>query len=74
MSGPKFDFTFFITTTGIVGSVMGLLSSVLYEPIFSSWKFRPVLMLTLVLGIFASLVDLIITMRWNLSIGIPGEQ
>ena len=72
-SGPNFDYTYYITVTGIVGSLMNLFSVVLYQRVFSGWRFRPAIILTLVVGGLASMVDLIIIMRWNIDIGIPDK-
>lgn len=71
--GPNFDYTYYITVTGIVGSLMNLFSVVLYQRVFSGWRFRPAIILTLVVGGLASMVDLIIIMRWNIDIGIPDK-
>jgi hypothetical protein len=72
-SGPNFNYTYYITVTGIVGSVMNLFSVVLYQHVFSGWRFRSAIILTLVIGGLASMVDLIIIMRWNIDIGIPDK-
>jgi hypothetical protein len=40
---------------------------------FSNWKFRPVLIFTLLLNALASTVDLVVIKRWNISIGIPDK-
>ena len=45
----------------------------LYQGCLSSWKFRPVLLLTISIGSAASIIDVIIIMRWNLAIGIPDK-
>ena len=71
--GPNFSYTYYITITGIVGSVVNFLAVVLYQNFLSSWKFRPVLIFTIVIGSLASVVDLIIIMRWNIAIGIPDK-
>lgn len=60
MTGPHFDYTFFITATGIVGSIMSLLSVLLFQRFFSTWRFRPAIIMTLVIGAFASMIDVII--------------
>ncbi|KAL9180748.1 hypothetical protein ACHAXT_011201 [Thalassiosira profunda] len=71
--GPNFDYTYYITVTGIVGSVVNFFAVVLYQNFFSDWRFRPVLILTMVIGSLACMVDLIIIMRWNVAIGIPDK-
>jgi len=70
-NGPNFSYTYYVTVTGIVGSVVNFLAVILYQNFLSTWKFRPVLIVTIVIGSLASIVDLIIIMRWNVAIGIP---
>eukprot|EP00581_Thalassiosira_minuscula_P012811 CAMPEP_0183716478 /NCGR_PEP_ID=MMETSP0737-20130205/10381_1 /TAXON_ID=385413 /ORGANISM="Thalassiosira miniscula, Strain CCMP1093" /LENGTH=646 /DNA_ID=CAMNT_0025945757 /DNA_START=224 /DNA_END=2165 /DNA_ORIENTATION=+ len=72
-NGPNFNYTFYITVTGIVGSIVNFLGVILYQNFLSSWRFRPVLIVTIVIGSLASIVDLIIIMRWNIAIGIPDK-
>lgn len=46
---------------------------VLYQNTLSGWRFRPALVCTVVIGSLASIIDLIIIMRWNVAIGIPDK-
>ena len=71
--GPGFDYTYYITVTGVVGSIVNFFGVILYQNFLSSWRFRPALIFTLVLGSLASIIDLIIIMRWNVAIGIPDK-
>ena len=71
--GPNFDYTFFITISGVVGSVMSFLSVLLYQRFLSTWRFRSAIILTLVISSFASIVDVILVLRWNLVIGVPDK-
>eukprot|EP00578_Thalassiosira_sp_NH16_P016705 CAMPEP_0181114502 /NCGR_PEP_ID=MMETSP1071-20121207/20926_1 /TAXON_ID=35127 /ORGANISM="Thalassiosira sp., Strain NH16" /LENGTH=648 /DNA_ID=CAMNT_0023198633 /DNA_START=175 /DNA_END=2118 /DNA_ORIENTATION=- len=68
--GPNFDYTYYITVTGVVGSVVNFLAVILYQNFLSSWRFR---LFTIVIGSVASIIDLIIIMRWNIAIGIPDK-
>lgn len=52
---------------------MNFIAVILYQNFLSSWRFRPVLISTVVVGSLASIVDLIIVKRWNLVIGIPDK-
>ena len=72
-NGPNFDYTFYITVTGIVGSIVNFFAVILYQNFLSSWKFRPALIFTVVIGSLASIIDVIIIMRWNVKIGIPDK-
>lgn len=71
--GPNFSYTYYITVTGIVGSIVNLLAVVLYQSFLGPWRFRPALIFTMVLGSLAPLIDLIIVMRWNVKIGISDK-
>lgn len=72
-NGPQFSYTFYMTLTGVVGSVIHLVAVVLYQALMSSWKYRPALIFSIVVGALATIVDLIIVMRWNLALGIPDK-
>jgi hypothetical protein len=58
--GPNFDYTFYITATGIVGTVMSFLAVILYERFMSEWKLRTALISTAVLYALNCMVDYII--------------
>ena len=73
MIGPNFDYTYYITVTGIVGSIVNFLAVFLYQNFLSGWRFRQVLILMKVTCCLASIIDLIIFMRWNIAIGIPDK-
>ena len=72
-SGPNFDYTFFITVTGIVGSLIHLVAVMLYQTFMSSWRFRPAIIFSMVVGSLATIVDLVIIKRWNVAVGIPDK-
>lgn len=71
--GPHFDYTYYITITGIVGSVVNFVAVLLYQGCMSTWRFRPALIFTIVIGALAPIIDLIIVMRWNIAIGISDK-
>ena len=52
---------------------MSFLSVLLYQRFLSTWKFTSAIILTLVISSFASIVDVILVLRWNLKIGIPDK-
>ena len=66
--GPNFSYTYYISITGVLGSIMCLLTVIVYQSVFRNWKFRSVLIFTLILSILASTVDLVVIKRWNISI------
>ena len=39
--GPHFDYTYYITITGIVGSVVNFFGVIIYQYFLSGWRFRP---------------------------------
>lgn len=46
---------------------------ILYQTFLSTWRFRPALIFTIVVGGLAPVIDLIIVMRWNIAIGISDK-
>ena len=52
---------------------MSFLSVLLYQRFLSTWRFRSAIILTLVISSFASIVDVILVLRWNLVIGVPDK-
>ena len=71
--GPQFSYTFYITLSGIVGTLIHIVAVMLYQTFMSSWKFRPALIFSMIVGSLATIVDLIIIKRWNVAIGIPDK-
>lgn len=71
--GPNFNYTFYITVSGILSSIVNFIGVILYQNFLSGWRFRSVLIFTTVIGCLASIVDIIIIMRWNIAIGIPDK-
>ena len=52
---------------------MSFLSVLLYQRFLSTWRFRSAIILTLVISSYASIVDVILVLRWNLVIGVPDK-
>lgn len=71
--GPHFDYLFYITIAGVAGAAVGVLSSFMYQILFSGWKFRNVLLFTTLLSGLSGIFDFVIIKRWNLSMGIPDK-
>ena len=71
--GPHFSYTYYITIAGIVGSIVNLISVVLYQTYLSSCRFRPALMCTILAGAFAPIADIILIKRWNTVLGISDK-
>lgn len=70
--GPGFNYQFYITISGIVGSVAALVTVFIYQIVFSKWNFRSVLLFTTVLSGLSGIFDIILVKRWNITIlGIP---
>lgn len=69
--GPNFSYKFFITVTGIVGAGASLATVFIYQWLFSTWKFRNVLIFTTCLASVGGIFDFLIVKRYNLAIGIP---
>ncbi len=70
--GPEFSYFFYITTSGIVGSIASLCMVIIYQLLFSRWKFRSVLLFTTILSGLSGIFDIILVKRWNVTVlGIP---
>ena len=69
--GPQFSYKFFITVTGIVGAAVSLVTVFIYQWLFSTWKFRNVLIFTSCLAGLGGIFDFLIVKRYNLAMGIP---
>lgn len=69
--GPHFSYAYYTSYTGIVGTLVGLLGTVIYHVFLSRLRFRPVLLITTFLVCLAGLSDLMIVLRWNIRMGIP---
>ncbi|KAL3804069.1 hypothetical protein HJC23_006460 [Cyclotella cryptica] len=72
-NGPHFDYTYFITVTGIVGCIVNFFGVMLYQTFLSGWKFRPVLIFTIAIGSLSNATDLFIVMGWNRMMGISDK-
>ncbi len=71
--GPGFTFEYYITYTGILGAAMTFLAVLLYQVTMSRWRFRTVILVTLIMSRLGGVVDLILVKRWNLEMGIPDK-
>ena len=73
ITGPNFDYTYYITVTGVGGCIVNFLAVIVYQKFLRGWRYWPVLVLIKLICAFSSIIDLIIVMRWNIAIGIPDE-
>lgn len=64
--GPDFSYTFFNTTTGVIGYVTGTLGVIAFSYIFSKRSYRLTFCVTVFAEIVGSVFDLILVKRWNL--------
>lgn len=71
--GPHFSYAYYITFTGTLSVVVGLVSTFLYQVLFSAWRFRNVILLTTALGGLAGAFDLAMVLRWNVALGISDK-
>lgn len=69
--GPHFTYSYFISYTGIVGTLLSLVGVIIYQLALSRLRFRPVLLITTILAGLAGLSDLSMVLRLNLRLGIP---
>lgn len=71
--GPHFSYAYYISFTGTLSVIIGLISVVLYQILFSGWRFRNVILLTTALSGLAGVFDLAMVLRWNVALGIPDK-
>lgn len=71
--GPNFSLTYYITYVNIVASLTSFIGVILFEKYLSHSTFRFALWTSHALRIFASLFDMAIVKRWNISLGIPDK-
>lgn len=71
--GPHFSYSFYSSWSNIVGSITGYIGVILFQTVMGKWDFRNVFWVTTIIRMIASLLDVVIVMRWNVAIGIPDE-
>jgi len=71
--GPAFSFKYYITYTGILGTIMTIVATIIYQKWMSTWKFRTVLIFTAALAGLGGLSDLLIVLRVNIDMGISDK-
>lgn len=71
--GPHFKREMVQTWEPILGSILGIVSLLIYKKCFSSWSYRPMFIFTIVLKTFLYLFMLPFYTRVNLKWGIPDD-
>ncbi len=71
LDGPHFDFKYYITYTGVLGTVIIIITLIFYQLFLSKIKIRKVLIITSLLITLSGISDLIIVSRYNIRWGIP---
>ena len=66
--GPHFSYTYYSTFTSVVGSIFSIVGVALFQRILSDWDFRPVFWVTTMIRVVASLVDVVLVKRWNVTV------
>ncbi|EPY22253.1 folate/biopterin transporter [Strigomonas culicis] len=69
--GPNFSYTFYYTISRVITSAAGMVGAYLFTTFFSKSRYIVSFVVITVLVVLASLFDLVIVKRWNISIGIP---
>ena len=72
-TGPHFDYTYYITIAGTVGSTVSVFSVVLYQKLFAKWRFRSAMYVSIITTAVAAMADIIVINHWNTNIGIPDK-
>eukprot|EP00667_Euglena_gracilis_P005147 EG_transcript_5174 len=68
---PHFSNTFYVTVVGICDAVFMSVASWLFNMFMSDWTYRRALVVTQVIVMVVSLIDIIQFQRWNKLYGIP---
>lgn len=69
-NGPHFDYTYFQTLVGLVGTAASLLGIIVFTVTMRNMRFRIVLNLTAAMGAVAALSDIFLVTRANVAVGI----
>jgi len=69
--GPAFSLTFYLTTATLVSALCGIIGVCIFQGTFSSWHYKTLMRLTIVLRSVVALVDVAIISRATLQAGIP---
>ena len=67
--GPHFSMTFYMTTAGLIGTVMTFLGTLIYKLALSKMRFRTVLIITTILSGAIGASDLFLVLRLNIALG-----
>eukprot|EP00668_Euglena_longa_P017466 GGOE01021876.1.p1 GENE.GGOE01021876.1~~GGOE01021876.1.p1 ORF type:complete len:640 (-),score=180.93 GGOE01021876.1:225-2144(-) len=68
---PHFSNTFYVTVVGVCDAVFMSVASWLFNAFMSGWTYRRALVVTQVVVMVVSLIDIIQFQRWNKLYGIP---
>lgn len=71
--GPNFDYTYYITWTGMIGYLAQLVGILFYRLYLVKFKFRTVLIITFIISSVAGLTDLAMILKWNRYLDIPDK-
>jgi hypothetical protein len=72
-NGPHFSMSYYIFITGVISTIAGIFSIVIYQRTLNNVKFRIVLIITSIIQGLAGLSDLILVWRLNVRMGIPDK-
>ena len=64
-NGPHFSNTYYITVSGIVGSVAGVIGCCLFQILFKKASFRFAFWTTTIIKVIGSVADVVIVERWH---------
>lgn len=64
-NGPQFSYKYFVTYTGTVGSLLALITAIIYPFLFGKWKYRNVIIFATLTYPLAGFFDMVIIQRWN---------
>jgi len=69
--GPHFSYAYYLTYAGVAGTLSSIAGVIVYQAVFSRFRFRTVLVITTLMCGFIGMSDLFIVLRLNVRMGIP---
>mmetsp|Transcript_10002 Transcript_10002/g.22006 ORF Transcript_10002/g.22006 Transcript_10002/m.22006 type:complete len:595 (+) Transcript_10002:201-1985(+) len=72
LDGPHFSLSYYLAVSNVVGSLAGMLGSVLFQGM-QAWSFRSAFLVTTGIQVVASIFDLLIVLRINTFYGVSDK-
>jgi len=70
--GPQFSYSYYLAVSNVVGSAGSIFGAFLFQRI-QDWSFRSAFCITTIIQVAASVFDVLIVNRWNITIGFSDQ-